>query len=314
MALFSDEGDIFDIMGGRYSKTGQVNIGPFLKAHGGDSIRVDRVLRDYDFVERPALTIGLAAQPDVLEGLLNHPTFRGRGLVARFWFSVPTSTVGSRRVDPPAVATEVSRCYQQNVKALLELNGSSLSDDASAHPIKLSRQALGALHEFQCWLEPELGDFGRLAHMNDWASKLPGAVARVAGILHIADRLANHRDVWADIDEQTLRKAISIGEYLLTHAEFVLSQMGTNEATRDAQHLLAWIIRNGESRFVEREAFEGTKGRFKDMSRLRCALRALCERHYISPPRHGQTGKVGRPTSPSYDVNPSALDGVAQFA
>src|ERR1019366_10624509 len=58
MAVLSAEGGIFDIMAGRYS-SGMPNIDVYLAGHAGDPIRVDRRGRSPEFVDRPALTIGL---------------------------------------------------------------------------------------------------------------------------------------------------------------------------------------------------------------------------------------------------------------
>ena len=60
MAVFAAEGDVFDVLMGRYSSSGITNIGVFNKAHPGDNIRVDRVGRDTVIIHHPALTVGLA--------------------------------------------------------------------------------------------------------------------------------------------------------------------------------------------------------------------------------------------------------------
>jgi len=81
IALMSPEGGVFDMMAGRYSQ-GVPNLDVYLKGHAGDALRVDRVGRPSDYIQNPALTIGLAVQPEVLRGLANKPGFRrGRGLL-----------------------------------------------------------------------------------------------------------------------------------------------------------------------------------------------------------------------------------------
>ena len=89
ISMFSAEGGIFDILNGMYSQT--ANIDTFLKAHCGDSIRVDRKGRPAEFIDNPCLTTVLFIQPDVLRGVVGNETFRGRGLVARFLYSFPLS-------------------------------------------------------------------------------------------------------------------------------------------------------------------------------------------------------------------------------
>lgn len=97
LAHLSAEGALFDtIVGGRYSN-GVAQLTGLLAAHDGrEPIKVHR-RRDEDIVvERPCLTIGLAVQPNVLEALGGNEAAVGRGLAARFLYSIPSSLVGHR--------------------------------------------------------------------------------------------------------------------------------------------------------------------------------------------------------------------------
>ena len=80
---------MFDQMAGRYNQAAGPNLGVYLKGHAGDLLKVDRRGRPPEYVERPCLTIGLTVQPEVLQGLAGRPGFRGRGLLARFLYSLP---------------------------------------------------------------------------------------------------------------------------------------------------------------------------------------------------------------------------------
>ena len=81
IAVMSAEGDVFEVMAGRYSTNKTGNFAVYLKGHAGDTLRVDRMGRSPDFVKAPALTMGLAVQPEVIRGLAEKPGFRGRGLL-----------------------------------------------------------------------------------------------------------------------------------------------------------------------------------------------------------------------------------------
>ena len=76
-------------MAGRYNQAAGSNLGVYLKSHAGDLLKVDRRGGPPEYVERPCLTIGLTVQPEVLQGLADRPGFRGRGLLARFLYSLP---------------------------------------------------------------------------------------------------------------------------------------------------------------------------------------------------------------------------------
>ncbi|HMV48868.1 MAG TPA: DUF3987 domain-containing protein, partial [Blastocatellia bacterium] len=116
IALFSAEGGIFDTLAGRYAN-GTPNIDVLLKGHSGDDLRVDRRDRS-EHIEKPALTIGLAVQPEVLRGLIEKPGFRGRGLIGRFLYSMPDSTVGKRKIRPTAMTDEIRLAYRENIRRL----------------------------------------------------------------------------------------------------------------------------------------------------------------------------------------------------
>jgi hypothetical protein len=310
LAILSPEGGIFGQMTGRYSagKQAHKNLDVFLKGHAGDALRVDRVNRPPDLVESPALTLGLAVQPDVTKSLAADPSLRGRGVLGRFLYAKPRSLVGGREVDPPPAPEAVEAAYLQKMRVLLELPLSQPEGDEPAdRDVTLSDGAYAAWREFSAWLEPQLGDFGPLAAMGDWGGKLAGAVARIAGLLHAAD-LAGASPPWsAPMPEGTMRRAVVIGRYLIPHARAAYAEMGADPAIADARLVLAWIRRRGERSFGHRECFEGVKGHLHTVDALGGTLELL-ERHgYIrkrpSPERRGR----GRPAGPTFDVNPAVF-------
>ena len=74
LAIISAEGGIFDIIAGRYN--GNVpNMDLWLKGHSGDMIRVDRKGRPPEYIPRPALTLGLMIQPEVLGAIAAQRSF-----------------------------------------------------------------------------------------------------------------------------------------------------------------------------------------------------------------------------------------------
>ena len=323
MGVLSAEGGVFDIMAGRYAGKGRSgNFEVFLKGHAGDDLRVDRVGRPPVFIRRPALTLGLAVQPEVIRSLGAIPGSRGRGLLGRFLYAMPPSIVGRRVVDPPPVPQAVRQAYRAKMKALLELSagtdqqGEPAGKDQEGEPaervLTLAEPAYSCWLEFAAWVEPRLADFGPLADMADWAGKLPGAVARLAGLLHLADRAGESAPWGTPIPADTMARAIRIGRYLIPHARAAFDMMGLDPLVADARYVLAWVRRRAAGpvgfEFTKRDAFEGTKGRFKQVTDLELALGLLEKHHYIrmlpAEPRPGR----GRPPSPTYEVNPLALD------
>jgi replicative DNA helicase len=305
IALLSPEGDVFDQMAGRYNQTAGPNLGVYLKGHAADLLKVDRRGRPPEYVQRPSLTIGLTVQPEVLQGLASRPGFRGRGLLARFLYSLPASLVGRRQPGAPPVPTAVADRYTLELQALAASLTTPDSDDPTV--LTLDPQAGGLLLDLERDLEPRLAaDSGDLAHLAGWAAKLAGATCRLAALLHLASHL---RDGWTQpIGTDTFTGAIRLADYLIDHAQAVFDLMGTDPRTNDACWLLDWIHRTNRTQFSRRDAHRAApRGRFPKATDLEPALRLLEEHGYLRrvdpEPSQDPRGR-GRPASPRFLVNP----------
>jgi replicative DNA helicase len=305
IALLSPEGDVFDQMAGRYNPTAGPNLGVYLKGHAGDLLKVDRRGRPPEYVERPCLTIGLAVQPEVLRGLAGRPGFGGRGLLARFLYSLPQSLVGRREVGAPSVPQPVADRYAVELQALAASLSRTAGDDPTV--LTLDPQAGDLLLGFERDLEPRLAaGSGDLAHLAGWAAKLSGATCRLAALLHLARLL---RDGWAQpIGTDSVTGAVRLADYLIEHARAVFDLMGTDPRLEDARWLLDWIDRTGRGQFSRRDAHRAApRGRFPKATDLEPALRLLEEHGYLRrvdpAPSQDPRGR-GRPASPRFLVNP----------
>jgi replicative DNA helicase len=305
IAVMSAEGDVFDLMSGRYSTNQTSNFGVYLRGHAGDTIRVDRVGRAPEFVKAPALTVGLAVQPEIVRGLAKKPGFRGRGLLGRFLYSMPVSLLGYRNTNAPAVRDEVCATYTHKTLALLNLPfGQEANGEANVHILMLDADARERIQEFEAWLEPQLSPFGELGRMTDWGGKLVGAVIRIAGLLHMGD-LAGVDAPWTvPIPASTMERAIRIGRYLIPHAKAAFAQMAADEVTEQAKALLGWIKHKDLSSFTQRDAHQGMRSTFKSARDMELPLSMLLDRGFIRQRLEEQSGTSGRPPSPTFDVNP----------
>lgn len=306
IALLDSEADVFDIMAGRYSATGGGNLGVYLKGHSGDPLRIDRKNRPAEFVERPALTIGVTVQPDVLHGLSAKPGFRGKGLLGRFLFFCPRSTVGERRVHAQGVTPELREYYEESIKSLFNILLDNKKQTTQPHVLQFSEAARDLLIRFEEWLEPQLRETGPLGGMTDWAGKLLGATARIAALLHLADHVPT-ADWKTPIEAAPLLRAMTVAEYLIPHARNAFSQMEADPEIATAQRILRWIETAQPSQFNQKELFEAVKARYPKVSLLTTPLELLCERGYIRALPMPERSGPGRPPSQAYVVNPIFL-------
>jgi replicative DNA helicase len=307
IALLSPEGDVFDQMAGRYNQAAGPNLGVYLKGHAGDLLKVDRRGRAPEYVERPCLTIGLTVQPEVLQGLAGRPGFQGRGLLARFLYSLPASLVGRRQPGAPPVPQTVNDRYALELQALaasLTTPAGPAGGDGPA-VLVLDQEASELLLGFERELEPRLAaNSGDLAHLAGWAAKLAGATCRLAGLLHLAGHLRHgwNRPIGAD----TFAAAIGLADYLIEHARAVFDLMGADPRIDDARWLLDWIRRTNLAQFTRRDAHRAApRGRFPKATELDPALALLGEHGWLRRVDADSTGpKGGRPPSPRFLVNP----------
>jgi replicative DNA helicase len=310
LAIVSAEGGIFDVIAGRYS--GNVpNLDVFLKGHAGDALKVDRKGRPPEYVPRPALTIGLMVQPAVLTAIGEHRSFRGRGLLARFLYATPPSKVGRRNLAPGTIDPDVSSRYRQAVRDLaVEMNG--WTDPAV---IALTAEGWAVLLAFQEQLEPRLGPAGDLYHVQDWASKLTGAVARIAGLLHLGDHPAG-RWMRGEVSGDAVRRAVRLADYFLAHALAAFDEMRADPVTADAEYLLTVIRRLcattpppdwSSIKQVSRRDLHvaASRSRFPTAADLDQPLAALVEHGWLIAVAPDEPTGPGRRPSPRYAVHPA---------
>ncbi|MFF1376765.1 YfjI family protein [Streptomyces sp. NPDC058308] len=298
LAVMSAEGGIFDIIAGRYS--GAPNMEVFLKGHAGDRLRVNRQTRR-EYIDHPALTIGLAVQPDVLRDIAKVKGFDGRGLLARFLYSLPTSLVGEREIITDPIPGETRATYERNVIALTL----SLAEWTDPAVIQLSPEADQALIGYQKRVEPQLkARGGALGHISNWAGKLAGAVARMAALLHLAEHL--DRGHTTPVTETTMRNAITLGEYFAAHALAVFDVMGADPTVARARAVLEALRAGGWEDVSRRDLFTKlSRSEFPNVADLEPATALLEEHGYLRSYQPERTGGRGRPPAPRYRLHPA---------
>jgi DNA polymerase-1 len=291
----------------------------YLKAHAGDDILTGRIGRGRDSIDRPALTCVFSPQPYFLESLGDSAELRGRGFLARWFYCLPKSNVGYRKVRPSAVPSSVRRNYERFMRAMWDVQYLETESEEEGerkgkpqpHELRLSPAASEVLREFQSWVEERLRPGGLLSATCSWGNKLVGLSVRLAGIFHVANAIPNGSN-WqqSPISESVMQQAVKLcREYAVPHALAAFDLMGATETVVNARMVLKWIRGRPDplAEFTKRDAFAGSRGTFETVVKMEPALELL-EKHYLIRPKTTESRSgPGRKPSPVYQVNPGAF-------
>ncbi len=202
----------------------------WLKGHSGDMIRVDRKGRAPEYIRKPAMTLGLMIQPEVLKTIAAQPSFRGRGLIARFLYAMPVSNVGNRKTNADAVPDAVLKAYDTVIRGLAK-GLQKAKPDADPDVLKLTPEAMAAIATLEAETELALREDGPLASLRDWGGKYVAAVARIAGLLHLAEH-GGAKGLKIPVSDTTVWAAADLGTYFKFGAIAAFEVMATDPDDR----------------------------------------------------------------------------------
>lgn len=299
--ISSPEGGTFDIMAGKYSKDNAPNLDLYLKGYMGEDHIVDRINREAKQVSKAHIAMVLATQPEILRGLEQRQGFRGRGVIARLWFSIPDGTAGFQKFDAAPIAESVRAKRRAALRALLDIPipgepyDLTFAEKAADHLIGLHR-------DVQLKMRPE----GELSHVKDWASRAVGGMARLCGILHLMEHAENPRLWEVLISAAAALRAWSImQDYLIPHALTAFTMMGKDSRVERAGDALGWIKRHRVDRFSRAELHKDLHRQVENPGDWDGPLQLLCDHNYIAAEETEPRNGPGRPPTPAYDVNPA---------
>lgn len=299
----SAEPGLFGILAGRYS-SGTPNIEWLLKATSGETITVDRVGREGEQVNNPALSIACCIQPGRLVELGKVTAFRESGLLARQLYAVPESNVG-HRTRTKQVPPELVDAWAVRLTNLAEA-GTKRRDAGTVQTLRLDQAARDALEEFRGRIEPHLHpDYGRYAGIADWMNKLPGGTVRIAAALTL---LEDPNSV--EIRGTVMADAVRIGTAYISHAIAAFGMTRPNAETyAQAKQVLAVIRRlaSDTGSASRRDIHQKIRDRawVETADSLERPLAVLTEYGHIRLAPKPE-GKPGRP-SDIYELNPELL-------
>lgn len=300
-AVISTEGGLFINLAGVYTKN--VNIDPILQAYTGDTIRIDRMGRESESIENPAITLCLMAQPRVLAEIMENKNFSGKGFLARLMYAVPASMIGKRVYRTKPIPAHTKEAYEACIN-------NTLKEEYPPRPmvIKLSPKADAMIESFSNEVEPKLKT--EYEDISEWGGKIVGTTLRIAGLLC---RVSTTRSDFMDeqeslvIDEKIMDGAIQIARYYIEHAKASFTLMGADAVVKQCKYVLAAIKEKQLERFNTRDIMRLCRS-FKRAEDLQPVLNRLEDYGYITVQNPKPYSGKGRPPAQTYLVNPLVFE------
>ncbi len=289
LSVISSEGGILQTICGRYTQ-GIANADIYLKSFFGESAQIDRINRESDTLTRPILSMLLCVQPVVLETLTSNKELRHNGLADRFLFSVPPSSLGKARFKTEPISQKTEVAYRNTIMRLLDGRDNPLylrlSDEAE-------RLFAGFYDAFQAFRIT-----GELSDIAGWASKHPGIVARIAGLLQLAD------DGSEIISEKNMIAAICLSDFFTSQVKTALGEVRDSVTVKKAEYVLGRIKAMNKPEISIRELQRSlSKTQIKNRDELASPLQELINRGYIAIDEAADISKVQL-----LHINPMILD------
>jgi len=310
VGIVSAEADAAELMGCRYSDAGP-SIDLLLCAHAGDPITTRRAGGRVVPLGRPAVGMVLAVQPEAVRAVLADRAAKGRGLIDRMLLVHPPSRMGSRLLDPAPVPDHVAAWWAESIRRMLDLpwpgrciigrDGEPVRCSSDPRILTIDPEARLILWALRSELEPRLAEGADLAPMAGFASKLPGACARLA----LAFTLL--RDPCAEVvDGASMRAACAWAPFLLAHRRAVLGDAAEKPEAHHARRLWRALQRRGRASMTARDLFALVRdSAIPDMEAFRPVLAVLVE-HGAVRPGPGEASNRGRPAE-LWEVHPGLL-------
>jgi hypothetical protein len=151
-----------------------------------------------------------------------------------------------------------------------------------------------------------MADGERLCRLRDWASKLPGAALRLAGLLHVARHANGLTALSLELEQSEIEIALEICTTLISHAIAVFGIVSEDPILTRSKRLMRWISDQQRSEISKRDCFRAHRPHlFARVEEMDACLKILADHHLI---RVAERTTGGRP-SEVIKVNPALKEG-----
>lgn len=305
ITLLSAEGGPLENVKSKYSSLARLAT-IFLEAFSGDEIFVDRKSQSEPIrLRNPSLSMGIMTQPSHLASILADRDFSGRGLLERFLWCAPRERIGHRRPGV-SIPLQTAEAYDSTMTRLLPRPGFRVpsADPVERETLVITGAGLDALNAFEFdRLEPRLKKNGDLRDVKGWATRLPTAVCKLAGLWHLYDAAEREAEVPLLIDSKWVVRAIQwMEQFAIPMGLKTFGLMGADPGLGIAQRIIDTVKEKGYHEFRKAE-FKQKHFRSVPAETVDHGYKVLQEYHYLRARKQPGSGRH----AVVFEVNPKAL-------
>ena len=320
IAIIEPEGGFFEGLS-RYGNNKSAQVDYLNKSYGGEPFRVDRQGGDSIIAEQPHCVLHFSIQPHLVLAIRSNPDFMGTGFANRFLFSLPQSLIGQRRLDTPPVNAGLLEGWKMTIEGLFNsCHGQPMRQ------LSLDPAAFAIYRDFAESIEPQLVTY--LLPIQGWASKLSGALVRIAALYELA---ANPQS--SVVSGDNMKAAVALAPYLQEHA---LKALTAALQDQPMHKVLSYLVEKQEATQPQQSDSVGFVGAIpsylfttrqlqqhfgksswlahsdNQAATLRGVLVQLSKDHWLQLVPTQSTAQGGRPAE-RWAVNPKAPDSFRQL-
>ena len=269
IALISDEPDALAVAAGlRYGKSR--NLGLMLQAWSAGRVMIQRATEDQRIaIDRAVMSVAVMSQPSFVEALMKDGEMSNRGFMQRFLYAKPLSQVGNRTFEKPEIKQYLLDEYNYLMTDFLKMSADHLRE------LRISEEAKELASELFNAVEEEIG---KEKVLEGWMGKLFGQLMRIAGVLHCVKwgvEAESH-----EIELETMELTAALGDYFISHAKAVFTDIDKPESVEDARELYRRMKESGRESFTKSDLYALTS-RKMPQARLEAALAELMHSQHV---------------------------------
>jgi hypothetical protein len=249
IGVFSDEGGQFIGGHGMNEDNRLKTAGAFCNLWDGKPVKRIRAGDGTVILPGRRVSVHLMAQPSVANVMLSNRMFEDQGLLSRFLFSAPDSTIGTRFSKPvPPESILALQEYESKIAEILEIPlplKEGKPNELEPRKLTFDKEAARLWTSFADDVEKNMGAGGKWEQIRGFANKLPEHAARLAGVLALVHNIRTH-----NVGSDFLSAGITLASYYVAEAQRLHEQGYVDPDLALAERLLNWLHKNWEENLV----------------------------------------------------------------